>query len=121
VHNNLFKKQFLGRYYRKANEDVDIIPHGDFKILRYWDKNGTSNKEISRNKNILFFGTVRPNKGLEYLLKTERIIRNHINDYMIIIAGKWDEYGKYKKYIETGANIKIINEYIPNKEVSKYF
>lgn len=121
VHSNLLKKQFLERYQRSTNEDVVVIPHGDFSILKYWDKNGTNNKKISPTKNILFFGTVRPNKGLEYLLKAECFIRNHLDDYMIIIAGKCDEFEKYKKYIESGAKIKIINEYIPNKEVSKYF
>jgi len=121
VHSNLLKEQFLERYHRKTNEDVVIIPIGDFAIFEHWDKNSKSNKEMSPTKNILFFGTVRPNKGLVYLLKSERFIRNHINDYMIIIAGRCDEFVKYKKNIDPGAKIKIINEYIPNKEVHKYF
>jgi len=121
VHGNLLKNQVLERYFKKTFEDVVVIPHGEFSILKYWDKKGKSNKKISQLKKILFFGYIRPNKGLEYLIKAEPFIRKHVSDYMIIIAGICDAFDKYEKYIEPDSKIKIINKYIPDKEVPEYF
>jgi len=121
VHGSLLKNQVLKRYYKKANKNVVIIPHGDFTIYNYWDKDGISSNKISPNKNILFFGTVRANKGLEYLIKAEPIIRKCLSDYKIIIAGKCDVFERYEKNIEPGARIEVVNKYIPNREVPKYF
>ena len=121
VHGSLLKNQILERYYKKTNEDVVIIPHGDFTILKYWDKSGKNNKKVSPIKNILFFGNIRPNKGLEYLIKAENIIRNRLSDYRIIIAGKCDSFERYEKYIKPDARIEVINRYIPNKEVPRLF
>lgn len=121
VHGSLLKNQVLERYDKKANRDVVIIPHGDFAIYNYWDKDGNSNKKVSQEKNILFFGNVRANKGLEYLIKAEPIIRKNLNDYKIIIAGKCDDFKRYERHIKPGARIEVINEYVPNREVPKYF
>ena len=121
VHGSLLKNQVLERYYKKTYENVVVMPHGDFTILKYWDKDGKSNKKVSKIKKILFFGYIRPNKGLEYLIKAEPFIRNHLSNYRIIVAGKCGAFDRYEKYIEPDAKIKIINEYIPNKEVPKYF
>lgn len=121
VHGMILKDQVLERYHKKTNGDIDVIPHGDFTILKYWDKDEKSDIKKSELKKILFFGSIRPNKGLEYLIKAEAFIRNRISDYRIIVAGKFDAFYKYEKYIEPDAKIRIINEYIPNEEVPKYF
>lgn len=121
VHGTILKEQIFKRYPKKTYRDVAVVPHGDFSILKYWDKKKKNNKKVSHIKNILFFGSIRPNKGLEYLLKAEPFIRSHLSNYQIIVAGKCDSFERYEKYIEPNSKIKIINEYIPNKEVSKYF
>ncbi|MHA1381472.1 MAG: glycosyltransferase family 4 protein [Candidatus Helarchaeota archaeon] len=120
VHGRLLKKQFLERYQGKESTDVVVIPHGDFKVLHHWDKNRRKDKEKSPKNNVLFFGTIRPNKGLEYLLKAEPIIRNQLSDYKIIIAGKFDDFRRYQRYINQNSKIEIINKYIPNCELPKY-
>jgi len=121
VHGIVLKDQFLERYSEKGNEDIVILPHGDFSIMKYWDECENKNEKIKPIKNILFFGTIRPNKGLEYLIKAEPFVRERMSNYKIIIAGKCDNFNRYKKYIEKGAKINVVNEYIPNKDVPKYF
>ncbi len=121
VQGSRLKDQVLERYHKKTDEDVVVIPHGDYTILKYWDKARRSRKKISQIKKILFFGHIRPNKGLEYLIKAEPLIRKHLSNYRIIVAGKCDSFDRYEKYIEPDSKIKIINEYIPHKEVPKYF
>ena len=121
VHGVILKKQFLERYSEKKNEDVIVLPHGDFSIMKYWHEDKNSNMEPNSEKNILFFGTIRPNKGLEYLIKAESLVRKTMSDYRIVIAGKCNDFSRYKKYIKKGARISVVNEYIPNEDVPKYF
>jgi glycosyltransferase involved in cell wall biosynthesis len=121
VHSSLLKRQLLERYNNKKAGDVRVVPHGDFSIMKHWDKGENNSSRTSPIKNVLFFGTVRPNKGLEYLIKAEPIISKSFNDYRIIIAGKFDNFERYKKLVDNNAKISFINEFVPYKEVPKYF
>jgi len=119
VHGQLLKKHILERYPRKTAHNVHVLHHGDFSIMKHWN---TMNKVTdSKQKIILFFGAVRRNKGLEYLLKAEPIIRKSLKDFKIIIAGKCDEWHRYQKFITDDAQVTAINNYIPNEELPKYF
>ena len=120
VHGAVLKNQFLTRYSFINEKDVVVLPHGDFSIYKYWEKR--DNKKIAANtiKKILFFGTVRPNKGLEYLIKAEPIISKRLNIYKIIVAGKITYYN-YKKYVKDHSKFEFFNEFIPNKDIYKYF
>jgi len=119
VHGDILKKRFLDRFPGRNPEDVIILPHGDFSIYRYWDrKNGINTGETTRN--ILFFGNITPYKGLEYLLRAEPIIRERISNYRIVIAGEGFT-STYRKWVSDYSKFKIVNKFIPNEDVSKYF
>lgn len=66
-------------------------------------------------KYILFFGAIKPYKGLSYLLEAINIDPDCLNDYKLVIAGGGfdaavDEFKKMK-------NVTVINRYIKNEEL----
>ncbi len=74
---------------------------------------------------ILFFGIVRPYKGLSYLIEAMPQIIAEIPGVLLIIAGEF--WGKEERFLSRirelhlDDSVKVINEYIPNEEVGTYF
>lgn len=88
-----------------------------------------SQKEARKKLNIsgnvmLFFGFVRPYKGLNYVLDALALLKNAV-DITLVIAGEfWSDKGAYLKKIEElgiKKNVIIRDEYIPSEEVPSYF
>ena len=80
-------------------------------------------------KTILFFGRIKPYKGLEYLITAFQRIVGQRDDYRLIIAGRlepgceryWESIQReIEEYVETGQIIPRI-EFIPDGEIEVYF
>jgi D-inositol-3-phosphate glycosyltransferase len=77
------------------------------------------------SKVLLFFGIVRPYKGLKVLLEGLAQVQAGGQTPYLMIAGEfWEDVGGYERLIEkldlTG-RVRITNRYIPNEEVGIYF
>ena len=76
-------------------------------------------------KTILFFGAIRPNKGLDNLLRALPQIRRDVPDIKLLIVGEpCENYKRYSLIIEREDIRKHVFEkldYIPNNEVNLYF
>jgi glycosyltransferase involved in cell wall biosynthesis len=80
---------------------------------------------------ILFFGFIRPYKGLECLISAFEIFQKKNNDVSLLIVGKFihtrkkkygnSEYNLLQNLIKKNKSIIHINEYIPNEDVGIYF
>lgn len=82
------------------------------------------NKLGLRKNVILFFGIVRKYKGLIYLIKALPDVIKEINADLLIVGEFWDKKQRYIDLIhklKVENNVKIIDRYIPNEEVEKYF
>lgn len=79
----------------------------------------------SDEKMLLFFGFVRPYKGLMYLLKAMPMVRQKLPQARLWIVGDFGE-GK-EEYLEAIRNlgieeaVRIVEGYIPDVEVEPYF
>jgi len=75
------------------------------------------------NLNLLFFGFVRPYKGLDTLLKAVGILRNH--DIALRIAGEfWKDKDEYTRLIDDlgiSGKVDIVDRYISDEEMSSCF
>jgi len=73
--------------------------------------------------NLLFFGFVRPYKGLDTLLQALAILRGH--DIKLRIVGEfWNDKAQYIELIKKlgiSDHIEIIDRYVPDNEMSRYF
>ena len=77
---------------------------------------------------ILFFGRIKPYKGLEYLIDAFRELLKTRKDYRLIIAGTADPDDYYwaslsnriREYRENGSAI-VIPKFVPDDELEVYF
>jgi len=74
---------------------------------------------------ILFFGYVRKYKGLDILLKGfPKILEKFPNTFLLVVGEFYDNPDSYLKLIEDlkiTERVKIINQFVPNEEVAKYY
>ena len=77
------------------------------------------------SKVLLFFGFVRPYKGLRYLLEAMPELIKIDHDYKLLIVGEfWKDKKEYFDIIETlnlNAHVKVIDKYVPNEDIPVYF
>jgi glycosyltransferase involved in cell wall biosynthesis len=97
------------------SDKIEITPHGDYSFFLNYAKS-----DIKEDNSILFFGRIKPYKGIEYLIEAESIISKIVSNYKIIIAGE-GEISPYKKHIKNDSKFIIINEYISDREVALLF
>jgi glycosyltransferase involved in cell wall biosynthesis len=76
-----------------------------------------------RSLNLLFFGFVRPYKGLDTLLKAVGMLKGR--DITLRIAGEfWHDKENYLRLISDlgiGAQVELVDGYIPEEQMSRYF
>lgn len=103
---------------------VAVIPHGPFPMAR---KKGvlpraTEEQEVT----ILFFGTIRPYKGLEHLIAAfERLPRQTGRRWKLLVVGEtWENWHEPVRAIQRSPHrddIEFVNRYVTDAEVSEYF
>ena len=129
IHSESGKEEIFGLYKVKS-EKIFVIPHGDYKFFLPEKKLRKDQAkvalDISRNcKTILFFGAIRPNKGLENILRALPHIKSESSCIKLLIVGEpWENYKKYKTIIEKeDLQDEVFEklEYIPNQEIAFYF
>jgi D-inositol-3-phosphate glycosyltransferase len=117
------------------------VPPGRVTVIPFGINNSIPNTNLStkeakerlgvdeNHKTILFFGRIKPYKGLEFLIPAfQKIVHAH-SDYRLIIAGQLempaDSYwasiqNEIQQYVEAGQIIPRI-EFIPDDEIEAYF
>jgi len=122
VHGDKLKKQLVSGY-KLSSKDIFTIPHGEFSFYKqYQNKKMHLIKKAGDNKRILFFGSVRKNKGLEYLIKAEPIISSKYNNYKICIAGKFGrDIDYYRSLIQNKEKFELIDKFIPVNQIADLF
>ena len=74
---------------------------------------------------ILFFGYIRKYKGLDILLKAfPKILHKFPNTFLLVVGEFYDNPDNYFKLIadlNISERVKVINQFVPNEEVAKYY
>ena len=124
---------------KNVEEELDKFAKGS-KIFRselpiYDCYKSDDLEEISKFKNqlginkddqvILFFGYVRKYKGLDILLKAFwKIVQKFPNTLLLVVGEFYDNPDNYYNLIEElniQERVKVINQFVANEEVAKYF
>lgn len=119
-------------------EDLrSIVPNPRCKLTVHPTYNAfkfeNMNKQLARQKLmfddetkiILFFGFVREYKGLKYLISALSQIKKALNKVKLLIVGDFskdkEQYLDLIKKNKLQEEIKIVDGYVPDREVEKYF
>lgn len=110
-------------------DKIYVIPHPISRIFKPsgMNKNALRSKFglPTDQKIMLFFGFVRPYKGLDDLLEAHKILIAKGHEIRLVIAGEfWENINKYRQKIDSlglTEHIDIYNEYIPDDEAAQYF
>jgi glycosyltransferase involved in cell wall biosynthesis len=74
---------------------------------------------------LLFFGYVRKYKGLDILIEAFPKILSAIPNAKLLIVGEFydnpSEYFELIRKLKIGDKVKVINQFVPNEEVGKYY
>lgn len=108
---------------------IDIVPH---PIYQQFTPSTKKRAELRNSlglptdkKFVLFFGFIRPYKGLMDLIKTFKLINEQDERIHLIVAGEfWDDREKYiQKIRDLGLQeiIHIFDHYIPDDEAAQFF
>jgi glycosyltransferase involved in cell wall biosynthesis len=103
------------------------LPIFEFNKMNSLDSN-TAKAELgfkSSDKVLLFFGYVRKYKGLDILLRAFKGIKEKFPEMKLLVAGEFydnpDEYFKIIRENNIEDDVKVVNQYIPNEGVYKYY
>jgi len=125
---------FLVQTHQEKRRLLYLIPDARVKVSQHPVYTMLSESKIPKNQArkrlslpentpiILFFGIVRPYKGLKYLLEAIALLRDQGVKTFLVIAGEfWEGLNIYEaqiKELKISNLIRIDDRYIPNEEVS---
>ena len=78
----------------------------------------------ARGRVILFFGYVRPYKGLADLLEAVRLARGDAWDQLYVVGEFYEPRSRYEAALHDPAlrgKVTVVDRYLPNEEVATYF
>lgn len=110
----LIYKAFLPTYAELAAQSATVPAAG----LR---------RQLNLPQNIpilLFFGFVRPYKGLDYLIQALPLVLDQLPAHLLVVGEFWGSSDFYERYIlEYGVEhaVTLVNRYVPNEELGQYF
>lgn len=129
VHSGFIKDKLIQNFSQDPKK-INVIPHGNFDIyLPLTDmtsEEARSSLSLDMSDDVLlFFGFIRPYKGVDLLLKAfEKAAEKDLN-LKLIIAGSEQEVKKslFTEINENKFNDRILPflSYIPNEDIVKYF
>lgn len=128
VHSEDNKKQF-SKIHKIQADKITVIPHG---VLSPDTQTSLSQADARKKLNlptdsqvILFFGLIRPYKGVDVLIDAFESVHNKFSKARLIIAGKsWEQWDKYQEIIDRKKlqpYIKCDLRFIQEDEIETFF
>ena len=105
---------------------VRVHPHPSYEIF----SEGAPGREEARAKLglsgrvLIFFGYVRPYKGLHDLLHALTLARREAWDQLVIVGEFYEPLERYRPLLEDPSirdRVRVVNRYVANEEVAAYF
>jgi glycosyltransferase involved in cell wall biosynthesis len=119
-----FDRAALAKSFDIGQQPVKVVRHGPFS--HYAVSESEQLREAPDDAcNILFFGTIRPYKGLEDLVQAfESLADDDVNCWLTVVGETWEDWTKPIELIEASkyrARITLVNRYVSDAEASRWF
>ncbi|MBQ9550372.1 MAG: glycosyltransferase [Lachnospiraceae bacterium] len=116
---------FILHSEKEVRDLLTILPDAKYRVNMHPTyaafRTGEIREKSSPEKRLLFFGLVRPYKGLGYLLEALK----ELPDVYITIAGDFGgsrkDYGELLSDQAIRDRIEVVDRYIPDKDIQGYF
>lgn len=97
---------------------IDIVPLGEFSAYRT-SHSDRGEGDRRRDRTLLFFGRIRPYKGIPTLLAAFELIQQEMPEARLLIVGR----GSLRRWGPqiAGSQIEIVNEWVDHGSVSSWF
>jgi glycosyltransferase involved in cell wall biosynthesis len=119
-----FDREALARSYPVDGCPVRVVRHGPYSHYRVAAA-APRREAPPEAQNILFFGTIRPYKGLEDLVRAFELLAAEDPDCWLTVIGEtWEEWTEPLELIEASAfrsRITLVNRYVSDEEASRWF
>jgi glycosyltransferase involved in cell wall biosynthesis len=121
---------------RDCDDALDLLPGANVRITAHptyevFAQRVPSNLEARQDLGlqgdvpvVLFFGFVRPYKGLHYLIEALPQVLDNLQVHLLVAGEFWDDDTPYREQIQTlglDEHVTIVDRYIPNEQVNTYF
>ncbi len=122
------KKQLI-EHWGVEDERVAVIPHGIMTPLHHPVGRSEARKKLNLPQEcriLLFFGSIRPNKGLDVLLEALNDIRLHDPEVLLIVAGvvprgmNFQRYSDIIQKLNLSENVRAEVNFIPDEDVDNF-
>jgi glycosyltransferase involved in cell wall biosynthesis len=126
VHSN-HNKNTLRWKFQIGSDHISVIPHGPLNLFKSGSQNFRQARGISEDeKIILFFGNIRPYKGLDILLRAVSSIKakSPLSLRLVIAGSLWEPWDRYDHLIrKLGLENDVIQMlgYVPADQVGSFF
>ena len=122
-------KRYLTEHWSVKSDKIDIIPHGIMPVRNRLSTLEARNKLglPADRKILLFFGSIRPNKGLDVLLKSIQEVVRYDPRVLLVITGalprdeSFQPYSDLIEQLNLSEHVKQFVEFIPDEEVDFFF
>lgn len=116
----------LQAQYKLGQRPVAVIPHGPYDHYRLADVRRRERPAPPSSCNLLFFGIIRPYKGLEDLIAAfDAIPENAIDQFWLTIVGEtWENWTLPADRMAASryrSRITFVNRYVTDEEVAQFF
>jgi len=108
-------KQVVVNELGLASETVHVVP-----MIALGDDLAHSEVQ-EEDHQILFFGRIWEYKGLEYLIRAEPLITAQVPDACIVIAGRGEDFARYRRLMVHPERFSVHNEYVSDAKCAELF
>ncbi|MBV9688717.1 MAG: glycosyltransferase [Ktedonobacteraceae bacterium] len=121
-----YDHKLLQGYYDLERRPVALIPHGPYDHYQLADGEQGQRTAPASCCNLLFFGVIRPYKGLEDLIRAfDALPEDEIAGYWLTIVGEtWEQWTMPTNLIHQSRysdRITFVNRYVSDAEVGQFF
>ena len=131
VHSSVDREE-LARRYRLGGRPVAVVPHGPYDHgvgatpCRGHGVGATPCRGPADPFNLLFFGTIRPYKGLEHLVEAfNELSAEEAGRFRLTVVGEtWEGWTRPAELIARSPHrdrITFVNRYVSDREAARFF